>query len=133
MKTLSKTAARTLDKITADMPIGTVRHIGPKDGPYMQVVVEHLRDNSYTVSHYYTQNGDLVPDPDVEFLRLDTGAWLPVSITQWAGSRRAVQVGPDGRPEGIYPSALRDLCSFTTTWMRNINRQQDLKNIPAAK
>lgn len=32
----------------------------------MDLVIEKLGDNHYSLTHYYEQNGDLCPDPDME-------------------------------------------------------------------
>jgi len=128
---ISKTASAILDKLTADMEPGQSRHIGEKGGAIMQVVVERLTEGLYSVAHYYEQNGDLVADPDVEFYKAPTGAWLPVSIQQSWGHQQAIEF-EDGQPARYYPRRVRDLCSFTTTWMKNIKFQQDLRSIPAA-
>ena len=132
MRTLSKTASKTLNTLTTKMKPGQVRRIGEKGGAFMQVIVERLTEDRYSVTHYYEQAGDLCPDPDVEFYRFETGAWIPVCIRQYAGYRQAVDFDAEGKPSCFYPRTLRELCSFTTTWMKNIRAQQDLKNLPAA-
>ncbi len=131
MRTVSKTAAKILNVLTAEMEPGQVRRIGEKDGAFMQVVVERLTDRMYSVSHYYEQNGDLVPDPDMSFWRHSPGAWVPLGITQWCGHQQAVRLDSYGEPGRYSPGLVRDLCAFTTTWMRNIKQQQDLRHLPA--
>ena len=133
MRTVSKTAAAVLDTITADMDPGQARRIGEKGGAFMQVVVERLTESSYSVAHYYEQNGDLCPDPDMEFLRLGRGQWAPIAITQWSGRREALRLDGDEKITHWSPRLLADLCSFTTTWMRNIGRQQDLRGLPPVR
>ena len=131
MRTISKTAAKVLDTITADMAPGTMRKIGD-GGTFMQVVVERLTADRYSVAHYYEQNGDLCADPEMEFYRFHTGAWAPVAIQQTFGRQVAIELGADGKPAALRPRVLRELCSFTTMWMRNFRAQQDLCRIPAA-
>lgn len=46
---------------------------------FMPLSIEK-HDKLVTVTHYYEQNGDLVPDPDMEFVDLGRGEWLPVAI-----------------------------------------------------
>ena len=129
MQTISKTAARVLEILTAGLEPGASRHVGEKGGTYMQVVVERLTEDRFSISHYYRQNGDLCPDPDMEFYRFEAGEWAPVSITQWCGTSRAMEFDSEGLPSRWSPSRLRELCSFTGTWMKNIRAQQDLKAI----
>ena len=124
MKTLSKAASAVLNALTANLEVGASRHVGEKGGCFMQVVVERHTDQQFSVSHYYEQNGDLVPDPDMEFYRFETGAWAPVSITQQFGFQRAIEMGDDGQPARFNPRVVRELCGFASMWMRNIKEQQ---------
>ena len=130
MRTLSKTASKTLNTLTEGMKPGQIRRVGEKGGAFMQVIVECQADRHFSVSHYYEQNGDLVADPDMTFYKFETGAWIPTSITQCGYYRRAVDFA-DGKVSAFYPRSLREQCSFTTTWMKNIKAQQDLRNLPA--
>ena len=132
MRTVSQTAAKVLDTLTANMEVGTSRHIGEKGGAFMQVVVERLYGTHYSVSHYFEQNGDLCPDPDMEFYKTDSGAWLPINCTMPGAYTEAVRCDGKGKPMNYSPRALGDLCSFTTVWMRNIKEQQNLRSLPAA-
>lgn len=124
MRTISKSAAKILDTLTAGLKPGESRKFGEKGGPFMQVNVECLAPSRFSISHYYMQYGDLVPDPDMEFYRAETGAWLPVNATMATGYYTvAIEFG-GGKIKSYSPRVLRDLCSFTTTWMRNIKSQQ---------
>lgn len=130
MKPVSKSAALVLNALTAGLKPGESRKVDTTNGVYMAVSVEHLYDNHFAVAHYYRQNGDMVPDPDMEFYRTETGEWLPVNCTMATGYfTQAIRFGADGKPEGFYPRALRELASFASMWMKNIKSQQDLKQI----
>lgn len=79
----------------------------------------------FSVAHYYEQNGDLIADPEMEILRDETGASLPVSITMALGRKRALLLGEGGKArvdEREYGSQLR----FLAVWMTNIKSQQGL-------
>lgn len=128
MQTLNKTAAKILDTLTAGLKPGEARKLGEKGGAYMQVSVECLTEGHYSVSHYFEQNGDLVPDPDMEFYKAETGAWMPVNITMATGYyTKALSFGGNGQIASYSPGALRDLVQFANMWMRNIKDQQGLK------
>ena len=107
MMTVSRNAAVVLDELTADLNVGDSRKMDRGLG-YMRVHVGCLHRSGlglhYSVAHYYGQNGDLVPDPDVVFVRPADG-WSPVSF-QNALAYRVVQ--------------------FANHWMRNIQEPQGL-------
>jgi hypothetical protein len=50
---------------------------------FMPLSVEKY-GSQITLAHYYEQNGDLVPDPDMEFLLSEDG-WYPVAIQHATG------------------------------------------------
>lgn len=78
----------------------------------------------FSVAHYYEQNGDLVPDPDVVFVRTADG-WAPISFQNSIAYRVAVQFHEDGEIE-VDEREQRDLVAFCNQWMRNIQEQQGL-------
>lgn len=127
MQTISKPAAKILDTLTSGLKPGESRKIDASGGSYMPVHVECLTDGHYSVAHYFEQNGDLVPDPDMEFYRAETGAWLPVNCTMATGYYTQAISFEGSKPKGFYPHVLRELCSFASMWMRNIKDQQNLK------
>jgi len=104
--------------------VGDARKIGKEGSAFMQVHVDRTGDNTSTVAHYYKHNGDMVLDPDMEFLYIpEADAWLPMSTTQWTGHKRALEMA-DGAIKGFYPRELTDQCRFTNMWMQNIKSQQ---------
>ena len=132
MRTISQTASKTLNKLTDNLGDSDYRKLGKDGGTFMPVIVELLEcfpngSTLYSVAHYYKQNGDLCPDPEMEFLKTADGKWYTVSITQPFGVyRRAANLNWNGDIGSYYPRAMREMCSFTTTWMKNIKWQQDL-------
>lgn len=114
---------------------------------YMPLVIERLNSTTLSLAHYYTQNGDLIADPDVVFF---TGyaEWVPIEITQPAtyiaglgplgGYQRVATLTGDRRAIATYqPQAQADLASFTHTWAANLRHQGWLTHSttqpPAAK
>lgn len=89
--------------------------------PFMPLSIEK-HDKLVTISHYFEQNGDLIPDPDMEFLDLGRGDWIPVAIQHSTGHyARAGEC-----EEGVWKfnaKALRDLQSFANLWGRNLIAQ----------
>jgi hypothetical protein len=92
--------------------------------PWMDLVIEAHRlprgRRQVTVTHYREQNGDLIPDPDVE---LDGADGTPVALT--------IQ-GPDGpsythvADEEQAPACRRiaaELAAFADLWAANLRAQ----------
>jgi len=87
----------------------------------------------YAVAHRYEANGDLVPDPDVEFYVVDDitepgrKAVYPTAIDHGPmGYHRRVEFDDAGYPARFSRRGQADLASFCNLWMRNIAAQQGL-------
>ncbi len=123
MKTLSQAAARVLDALTAGLAIGGARKID-NGGTYMAVYVDRLSEATFSVAHYFTQNGDLVCDPDGVFLKTDAG-WLPVTLQLSTGHFTvALELDGNDKPTGWRPRQYREMAGFAAMWLRNIEQQQ---------
>ena len=145
MRKLSPTAARVLLHLVEGLGAGEARTIDNAHGVFMPVSIDCLRrertgDNVgavgalYAVAHRFESNGDLVPDPDVEFLVVADAndslgrAVYPTAIDHPPpfGYRRYVELGSDGLPDAIHRRGQADLARFCDAWMRNIREQQRL-------
>jgi hypothetical protein len=136
MKKLPVSATKTFLRLIEGLPSGEARTIDNAPGTFMAVHIDHLRTfpagSFYAVAHRYEQNGDLVPDPDVEFLVTDDPlraggkAVYPTAIDQALGYRRYVELGDDDRPARLDRAGQADLAAFCATWMHNIRDQQRL-------
>ena len=129
MKAVSKSSGRILDALTRNLELGEARKVDNAPGAYMAVHVDHVEDTAlgpaFAVAHYYEQGGDLIPDPDVVFLRALDGRWYPLAFQNSLGYRRAAEVRADGEVM-VHPARQRDLASFSNMWVRNIREQQGL-------
>ena len=127
MTTVSRNAAAVLDELTADLNVGDSRKVDRGLG-FMPVHIEHLQRSGlglhYSLAHYYEQNGDLVPDPDVVFVRGADG-WSPISFQDSLAFRVAVHFHEDSTIE-VDEKEQRDLVRFCNHWMRNVQEQQGL-------
>ena len=83
---------------------------------YQRLVIER-HGELISVAHYFEQNGDLVPDPDVE---LHYPTWTPTAITQAIGYRREKFIERDGRTL-VDTRFDREVSSFLSMWARNIH------------
>lgn len=117
---------RVLDALTKGLGQGESRKIDNSNGTYMAVHVERLHGQVYSIAHYYVQNGDMVCDPDMTFLRV-RNAWLPLTFEQGGLLYQvAVELDDQGRPRTYRPGALREQIEFARTWMANIAEQQGI-------
>jgi len=78
-----------------------------------------------SVMHYYTQHGDVMRDPDMEFEIDRQGEWHPISYRQdsLGMMQEAVFVDCDTGKVMIRPKLVRDLKTFMRTWSRNLAEQ----------
>lgn len=98
-------------------------HLKLEQQNYMPLVIEKIGTNLVSVAHYYEQNGDLIPDPDVVFF---TGyaEWVPIEITQVMGYQEVAWLKEDGKAiKSIKMAAQADLANFCESWAKNIKAQ----------
>ena len=89
--------------------------------PYLPLTIER-HDSEITVTHYFKQNGDLIPDPDMAFELLNDGSWYPVAIQFATGHyRRAMEIR-DGK-RFVSPREVRDQICFSSMWAKNLEAQ----------
>ncbi len=89
---------------------------------YMPLSIER-HGKAITITHYFEQNGDLVPDPDLEFVDLGQEDWLPVAI-QHSNGFYIRAAGQDENGNWRYkPRAMKDLQRFSRMWARNLLAQ----------
>jgi hypothetical protein len=165
MKSLNKTASLTFAKLITQMGQADYLKLDRGGSAIMALSIEKLvpevdfagtNATIYSLSHYFEQNGDLVPDPDMTFAVINPKDQQPAL----AGK---TPCHPDGRrPEGphhhqlhskhlliipltfqnsiyyteaiflkanswqIHPKQQADLADFANNWLKNIQWQQDL-------
>ncbi len=140
MKTLNKTASKTFRNLVkmAEENDSYVK-IGKTGGAIMPVSVEiiesgisftngHPKWTRVSVAHFGEQNGDLMADPDMEFLYQEKDSEvkvIPLSIkNSYLGTfREAIFVDYDGTWKICKPEQ-HDQASFANQWMKNIKTQQ---------
>lgn len=99
---------------------------------YMPVVVEkvgHLPGYGEIISiaHYGKQNGDVMVDPDMEFVIVG-GDYYPISYrNDYLCCQQDVFIlDNEGKPEKINKNLQEHLATFANHWMQNIAKQQKL-------
>ncbi len=116
-------ATQVLNAMIEGLQIGQSRKIDNGHG-YMAVHVERIGPATWSVAHYYEQNGDLCCDPDVVFCKVYTG-YMPVSFEQ-AGViyQVAAELDANDQPTALREKTIKDLVVFCNGWMKNISEQQ---------
>ena len=142
MKHLNKRATRVMDLLTRQLPeLGQSQVIDNASGAFMAVHVERVAAKEagpiFSITHYYEQNGDLMRDPDMEFLRGADGEYYPLSFWQDGAPtvrHEAVEWAGD-RIRGYRRRMQADLAAFANQWLANIKQQQgvDTSGAPAQR
>lgn len=101
-------------------------YLRTENPPFLPLVIER-HGASASVTHYLEQNGDLIPDPDMEFTITNSGEWFPVA-TQFATGhyRRAIYFEDDKKL--VSKNELRSQIQFANMWAKNLIEQGFAKN-----
>jgi len=97
------------------------------NAPYLPLSIER-HDSKVTVTHYVIENGDMIPDPDMEFDLLSDGSWYPVAIQFATGSYRRASEIRDGK-RFVNRREVRDQIQFSRNWAKNLIDQRFAKGI----
>jgi len=133
MKAVSKAAKKVLDTLTENMDtLGDSRKIDNTNGVFMPVHVDLLNTCDlgavFSVAHYFKQYGDLMRDPDMEFIRDKDGNYYPISFWQDGGfpvRDEAVEWEGD-KIKGVRVKLQVRLVTFANMWLKNIKEQQNI-------
>jgi len=130
MKAINQRAKKVMDKLTENWDsVGNGRKIDNTKGTFMAVHIELIGEcelgKIFSITHYYEQEGDLMRDPDMEFIKGGDGQYYPISF--WQDSPR-IRDEPltwkDGEMVSYNEKRQKALVTFANTWMRNIKEQQ---------
>ena len=133
MNHLSKQATRVMHVLTRQLSeLGHSQVMDNAPSAFMAVHVERVAAKDpgpvFSVAHYYEQNGDLMRDPDMEFLRGADRGYYPISFWQDGAPtlrREAVEWAGD-TIRGYRPRMQADLAAFANQWLANIKQQQGI-------
>jgi hypothetical protein len=137
MHPLTKSAESVFRAAIARIPANhSAVQIGEKDGCFMPLHVERIGSDIYqgqripliSFAHYYTQNGDLMRDPDVVMQDHGAGLLCPVTFRQdgIGVDQDAREFDDDGNVIGFNALLQNGLAQFCDTWARNLQAQQNL-------
>ena len=133
MKAINKKAKKVMDMLIEGLDYETYDHkeIDNTKGTFMPVHIERIGKCNlgpiYSIAHYHKQNGDMMRDPDMEFIKGGDGEYYPISFWQDAPLKRdEVVVWKDGEITGWMGKEQAALATFANIWLKNIKEQQGL-------
>lgn len=132
MKAISQGAEKVMNTLTENLnSIGDHKKIDHTNGTFMPVSVACVNKCEagiiFSVTHYYEQNGDLMRDPDMEFIRGEDGKYYPISFWQDGGfpTRDEAVKWESGEIKGVQVKLQAKLVTFANKWLKNIKEQQN--------
>ncbi len=124
MKAINQKAQKVLETLISKMAEGYAK-IDNTAGAFMPVIVEEIGKNTFSVAHYYTQNGDLIPDPEMVFWKAADGKFYPTYFKNFFGEQESLFFEA-GKPAGIRPRLQHEQATFAGQWLANIKAQQGI-------
>lgn len=138
MRPLGQKATKVFRALVDGVSVGDAKKLDNARSSFIAVSIDYLHGESrrgafYAIAHRHEVNGDLVPDPDVEFYVVDdplqpgNKAIYPTAIDHGPiGYYRYVHFDSNGHPARIAIRGQADLARFCDGWMTNIAAQQKL-------
>jgi len=133
MRAVNATGQKVLDILTKELTNkNRSREIGNVPA-FMTVHVERIGKvklgDLFMVAHFYTQNGDLMSDPEMIFLKAKTdNKYYPIyyRMNGFPSTDRYSVIFEDGKIKSYYKKFQKDDAVFAGIWMKNIKEQQEL-------
>jgi hypothetical protein len=132
MKSINDKATAIMNQLTESLnEEDRSRKIDNTPG-YMATCVELIQQTNsgplFSVAHYFEQNGDLMRDPDMVFIRCQDNKYYPVSFQQDSLGiyQEVVLFDIFTTPQVNDEECQRQLAEFANGWMLNIQQQQNL-------
>jgi hypothetical protein len=128
LKPVSKTSQRILETLVDGLDVGDSKKV-ENSGAFMAVHVQALQRTGagilFSVAHYFESNGDLVPDPDIVFVRRADGSFCPTSFQNSLVFNQPVRWLGDGTIE-VDAREQASIASVANTLLKNIAEQQGI-------
>lgn len=128
VKPVSASAKKIIQQLEAMMIDGYAK-IDNTNGSFMPVVVEQVGANQISIAHYYEQNGDLMADPEIVFLKKEYSygvEYYPIyERMSGLGSDVELVIFKNRKPK-LISRLQKQAASFCTDWMRTIVVQQGI-------
>lgn len=136
MKTLNKNASKVFLKLVELSKKSENNHVKLDNakGAFMALSFEKLHDfnfgehpsTKFAMAHYFKQNGDLVPDPDMTFILVHSNKKIFSASYQDQFNYREAIFQDDSGKWKVNEKELNDETAFANIWLKNIKEQQNL-------
>ena len=91
---------------------------------HLDVVRRTEEELRIALAHNYIQNGDSIPDPDMEIRVYLIEGWKKAEALTYQDRYRYDEVYPD--PDHVHPRFKRSLNAFLNQWLTNLKKQGHL-------
>jgi len=106
--------------LTPDGKLTFQNYMKIENEPYMPLSLDNLGNNTFSMAHNFIQNGDLIPDPDMEIRIIPELKMVEaLAIQHSTGYYRRVYVDE----KRFYPQEKKDQNSFLNMWTKNLLNQ----------
>ena len=99
-----------------------INQVTLKSEPFMDLHFEKIGENTFAMAHYFEQNGDLVPDPDMEIRVFPEKGMVEALTFQSQLSYSRVYPDPEN-PNLVNIRVKIELNRFLGMWLRNLINQ----------
>jgi len=131
MYAINKSARKILETLIAGLKHpGDYRKIDNSKSfmvVHINFLTKVIEGNIYSISHTYIQEGDVMFDPEVCYIKIKDD-YYPISYCQHnLGIDQECVIFENGKIMDIKPRLQKDIVSFSATWLSNIKEQQGIK------
>ena len=114
---LSPQGEAVMDTLTEGMSVSDHKKLDNAEGTFMAVHVECIGrcnlGHVFSLAHYYEQQGDLMRDPEMLFIKAEDGGYYPSELWQDAVNSHSVGLLiEDGKAVSIDETEQADLTVF---------------------
>jgi|GEM_PF-1029557 len=120
---------KRLEKILGDLAeTKSKEYLKLESAPYMALSIDILRHTEkgfiFSMAHNYEQNGDLIPDPDMEIeINLESKTAEALTFQNSLIFSRVYEYNDKGEKIGVRTKLKKDLNGFLEMWTRHIIQQ----------
>ena len=99
-------------------------YLKTKSNGFMDLNIDKLSGNRIALSHNYIQEGDIIPDPDMEVvINFEYKIVYPVTYQDSFGYREAYEFDAEGKAISVNEKVKREIEEFFGQWLRNLKMQ----------
>ena len=110
---LARRNYENLYKIAKPLIDGDAHYMRFSTKGYMDLIIENIGENKIAMAHYYELNGDLMADPDIEFVVDYENKYLIADSFQQDNLAYFERANDN-------PIIINDMNDFTSNWLSNI-------------